>query len=150
MSSDVPIVATIFGTFGWVVYTISTNIRKAHASRAVADLHSKLLDKCAASQDLVTYLESGSGRKFLESAGTEGSQPWSRILSAMQAGFVLSLVGIAELIVRSLEQNADTSEFLLISGAIALAIGVGFLISAAMSFALSKSWGLLTPSQLPK
>ena len=150
MSSDVPIVATIFGTFGWVVYTISTNIRKAHASRSVADLHSKLLDKCAASQDLIAYLESGSGRKFLESAGTEGSQPWSRILSAMQTGFVLSLVGVAELIVRSLEQNADTGEFLLISGAIALAIGVGFLISAATSFVLSKSWGLLTPSQLPK
>lgn len=150
MPSDVPIVATIFGTFGWVVYTISTNIRKAHASRAVADLHSKLLDKCAASQDVVAYLESGSGQKFLESAGAEGSQPWSRILGAMQAGFVLSLVGIAELIVRNSEQNADTGEFLLISGAIALAIGVGFLISAATSFVLSKSWGLLTPSQLPK
>ncbi|HEY7305429.1 MAG TPA: hypothetical protein VH601_15000 [Bryobacteraceae bacterium] len=150
MDSGVPIVATIFGTFGWVVYTISTNIRKAHASRAVANLHSKLLDKCAASQDLVAYLESPSGQKFLESAGNEGSQPWSRILSAMQAGFVLSLVGIAELIVRGFEQNADTSEFLLISGAIALAIGAGFLISATTSFVLSKSWGLLAPSQLPK
>lgn len=150
MASDVPIVATIFGTFGWVVYTISTNIRKAHAARAVADLHSKLLDKCAASQDLVAYLESGSGQKFLESAGAEGAQPWSRILGATQAGFVLSLVGIAELIVRSFEQNPDTSEFLLISGAVALAIGVGFLVSAVTSFALSKSWGLLAHSQAPK
>jgi hypothetical protein len=150
MSSDVPIVATIFGTFGWVVYTISTNIRRAHASRAVADLHVKLLDKCAASQDLVAYLESGPGQKFMESAGTEGSQPWMRILSAMQAGFVLSFVGIAELIVRNSEHNFDTSEFLLISGAIALAIGVGFLISAITSFALSKSWGLLTPAQARK
>jgi hypothetical protein len=150
MSNDVPIVATIFGTFAWVVYTISINIRKAHATRAVADLNSKLLDKCAASQDLVAYLESGPGQKFLESAGTEGSQPWSRILGAMQAGFVLSLVGIAELIVRNSEQNPDTADFLLISGAIALAIGVGFLISAATSFALSRSWGLLTPSQVRK
>lgn len=150
MHSDVFIVATIFGTFGWVVYTISTNIRRAHAARAVAELHAKLLDKCAASQDLVTYMESPSGRKFLESAGIEGSHPWSRILNAMQAGFVLSLVGIAELIVRTLDQTFDTAEFLLISGAIALAIGVGFLISAAASFVLTKSWGLLTPSQLMK
>jgi hypothetical protein len=150
MQSDIFIVPTIFGTFGWVVYTISTNIRRAHTSRAVADLHSKLLDKCAASQDLVTYMESASGRKFLESAGIEGSQPWSRILNAMQAGFVLSLVGVAELIVRTMNQNFDEAEFLLVSGAIALAIGVGFLISAATSFALSRSWGLLTPSQLPK
>ena len=150
MSNDVPIVATIFGTFGWVVYTISTNIRKAHAARAVADLNSKLLDKCAASQDLVAYLESGPGQKFLDAAAVEGSQPWSRILGAMQAGFVLSLVGIAELIVRNSEQNPDTSDFLLISGAIALAIGMGFLVSAGTSFALSKSWGLLAPAQARK
>lgn len=146
MVSDVPIVATIFGTFGWIVYTISTNIRKAHSARAVADLHSKLLDKCAGGQELVAYLESGSGQKFLQSAGSEAPQPWSRIFSSMQAGFVLSLVGIAELIVRGLGASYDSAEFLLISGAIALAIGVGFLISAITSFMLSKSWGLLTHS----
>jgi hypothetical protein len=150
MQSEIPVVATVFGTFGWVVYTISTNIRRAHASRAVADLHSKLLDKCAASQDVVAYLESSSGRKFLESAGMEGAQPWSRILNAMQAGFVLSLVGVAELVVRTFERNVDADEFLLVSGAVALAIGLGFLLSAATSFALSRSWGLLTPSQLTK
>jgi hypothetical protein len=144
---DIPIVATIFGTFGWVVYTISTNIRKAHAARAVADLNAKLLDKCASNQDLSAYLESRQGQKLFESAGFEGSQPWARILGAMQAGFVLSLVGAAELIVRTSEQNPDTAEFLLISGAIALAIGLGFLISAVASFGLSKSWGLLLPAQ---
>ena len=150
MQTDIVIVPVVFGTFGFVVYTISNNIRRAHASRAVAELHSKLLDKCAASQDLVAYMDSASGRKFLESAGMEAAQPWSRILNAIQAGFVLGLVGAAELVVRTLDQNPDTSEFLLISGAIALAIGIGFLISAATSFALSKSWGLLTPLQQPK
>ena len=147
LHDDVPIVATIFGTFGWVVYTISTNIRKAHAARAVADLNAKLLDKCASNQDLAIYLDSRPGQKFFDSAGFEGSQPWSRILGAMQAGFVLGLVGAAELIVRSSEQDPDTAEFLLISGAIALAIGLGFLLSAAASFGLSKSWGLLLPAQ---
>jgi hypothetical protein len=150
MQPELVVVPTIFGTFGWMVYTISTNIRRAHASRAVADLHSKLLDKCAGSQDLLAYIESASGRKFLESAGMEAMQPWSRILNAFQAGFVLALVGVAELIVRMLEQNPDTSEFLLVTGAVALAIGVGFLVSAAASFVVSKSWGLLAPSQVPR
>lgn len=150
MQSDIIIAPALFGTFGWVVYTISSNIRRAHVSRAVADLHSKLLDKCAASQDLIAYMESAAGRKFLESAGMEAAQPWSRILNAMQAGFVLGLVGAAELVVRGVNPNIDTDEFLLISGAIAMAIGIGFLISAVASFVLSKSWGLLTPSQLAK
>jgi multisubunit Na+/H+ antiporter MnhB subunit len=62
----------------------------------------------------------------------------------MQAGCVLTLVGIAELTVHGYEQYYDTREFLMISGAIALAIGLGFLISSGASFFLSRSWGLLT------
>lgn len=150
MQSDVVIAPAFFTLVGWVVYTISSNIRRAHVSRSVADLHAKLLDKCAASQDLIAYMESASGRKFLESAGMEGGHPWSRILNAMQAGLVLALVGVAELIVRSYNFNSDTSEFLLITGAVALAVGVGFLLSAVTSFFLSKSWGLLTPSEFSK
>ena len=150
MPSDVPIVATIFGTFGWVVYTISTNIRKAHAARAVADLHSKLLDKCAASQRPCRISGKWFRQKFLESAGGEGSLAMVAHFAGCRLGSYSVLAGIAELIVRSFEQNPDTSEFLLISGAVALAIGVGFLVSAVTSFALSKSWGLLAHSQAPK
>jgi hypothetical protein len=150
MQSDVIIAPALFATFGWVVYTISTNIRRAQTARAVSDLHTKLLEKCAASQDLIAYLESASGRKFLESAGIESTQPAARILNAMQAGFVLALVGAAELIVRGIEYTPDTEQFLLITGAIALAVGIGFLISALTSFILSKSWGLLRPSEYLK
>ena len=142
----VPLV--IFGTGGWVCWTISTNIRRSHAARAVAELHSKLLDKCAASQDLMAYIESDAGRKFLESASTENANPTGRILNAIQAGAIALFIGIAELIVRMVVLNTDEDRFLLVSGAIALAVGIGFLISAAMSFVLCKSWGLLTPAPL--
>jgi len=144
---SVLVVAVVFGTFGWIVYTISTNIRKAKTSRLLAEFHSKLLDRFSATQELVTYLETTAGRNFLDFAAKDGSQPWSRVLGAIQAGCVLSLVGAAELIVRGFERNEDVAEFLLITGAIALAIGVGFLISAATAFLLSKSYGLLTPSE---
>ena len=144
----VPLV--IFGTGGWVCWTISTNIRRSHAARAVAQLHSKLLDKCSASQDLIAYLESEAGRNFLESASAESANPAGRILNAIQAGAIVLFIGIAELIVRMTILNSDVDRFLLVSGAIALAIGIGFLASAAMSFALCKSWGLLNPAQLRK
>jgi ABC-type multidrug transport system fused ATPase/permease subunit len=144
----VPLV--IFATVGWVCWTISTNVRRSHAARAVAELHSKLLDKCAASQDLMAYIESDTGRKFLESASTENANPTGRILNAIQAGAIALFIGIAELLVRVTVLNTDTDRFLLVSGAIALAIGIGFLISAAMSFVLCKSWGLLNPAQLKR
>ena len=143
---EILVPAIVFGTIGWVIKTIATNIRQSHGARAVADLHSKLLDKCAGSQDLIAYLESDAGRKFLESATLERANPAGRILNALQAGFVLGLVGIAELTVRGLEPDINAERFLLVTGAVVLAIGVGFLLSAGTSYVLCRSWGLLNPA----
>ena len=150
MHDDIFIVPTIFFTFGWVVWTIATNIRRSKTARAVADLHSRVLDKCAATQDLLAYLESDSGRKFLESAGTDTANPSNRILNALQAGFILALVGGAFLTVRTAPIDPDAQQVLLVLGAVALAIGIGFLLSAAMSYLLCKNWGLLNPAQVRK
>ncbi len=62
MQSDSIIAPAFFGAFGFVVYTISSKIRRGHTARAVADPQSKLLDKCAVSQGLVAYMESAAGR----------------------------------------------------------------------------------------
>ena len=146
MHDDVPIVMTIFGVFGWIVWTIATNIRRSKATRAVAELHAKLLDKCAASQELLGYLESEAGRRFLESASISGTNPASRILNALQGGITLSLVGVALLTIRFYVGNAE--QFFLTAGAIAVAVGLGFLISAGGSYFLCKSWGIRTPAQM--
>ncbi len=68
-------------------------------------------------------------------------QKWLLILSRIFSQFLN-----AELIVRMTVLSTDADRFLLVSGAIALAVGVGFLISAATSFALCKSWGLAKSS----
>ncbi|HEX4772737.1 MAG TPA: hypothetical protein VH351_18025 [Bryobacteraceae bacterium] len=145
--NDVLVVLVVFSGVSTMLYIIATAIRRTRSVRAVADLHAKLLDKCASNQDLAGYLESTAGRKFLESVTTERANPAGRILNAVQAGAVLTLVGVAELIVRGAGFGVDGDHSLLVSGAIALAIGVGFLVSAAISFVLCKSWGILTPSE---
>lgn len=143
MNDDVVIVPTIFGVFGWIVWTISTNIRRSKTAREIADLHAKLLDKFAASQELQNYIESDAGRRFLESASTGYANPSGRILNAVQAGTILSLVGLAGLLVRATLQDTDLRQFLIVAGSIVLAIGIGFLVSALISYGLCKSWGLL-------
>jgi hypothetical protein len=148
MGVDVLIPMTIFGVFGWIVWTIATNIRRSKATRVVAELHTKLLDKCAASQELLGYLESEAGRRFLESASISGTNPASRILNALQGGATLSLVGVALLRVHANVEHVDFQQFLLVSGAVATATGLGFLISAGVSYLLCKSWGILTPAQM--
>ncbi len=141
------VVAIIFGVFGWVVWVITTNIRRSKAARAVADLHAKLLDRCSSNNELLMYLESESGRRFLESASTSGPTPFTRILNAVQAGAVLLLFGIGMVIVRLALEDTDARNGLVVLGAAALSIGAGFLVSAAISYALCKSWGILKPGE---
>jgi hypothetical protein len=128
---------------GWVFWVVATNIRRSKVARHVAELHSKLLDKCTASQDVITYLESVAGRRFLESTATEGANPVARILNAIQAGAITTFFGIAILLARNATRDSDTGQVLIIVGSVALAIGLGFLASAAVAYYLCKSWGLL-------
>lgn len=143
--TPVLIVGTLASLVAWIVWVISTNVRRRQATEKLAALHSKLLDRCASSDELLRYLESDAGRRFLESTTVETSNPASRILGAVQAGLIFSLLGIAGLVVRQFEMDTDARQVVLTLAAGALAIGVGFLISAFASYAISKSWGLLRP-----
>jgi hypothetical protein len=131
---------------GWIAWVVATNIRRSKTARVVAEMHQKFLEKCAASQDLLGYLESPAVRRFLESATNEGPHAYVRILNAVQAGVILLLLGGTVLLLRLGQENADTRQALLIAGAPVAALGAGFLISAGVSYVLAKSWGLLNRS----
>jgi len=137
------IVGTLAALVGWIVWVISTNVRRRQATEKIAALHSKLLDQCANSNELLRYLESEQGRRFLESATVETSNPAGRILGAIQAGVVLGFLGVAGLLVRDGLHDPDARETMLVFASGALAIGLGFLISSVASYVLSRSWGLL-------
>lgn len=144
-ATPILIVGTLASLVGWIVWVISTNLRRRQATEKVAALHSKLLDQCANSNELLRYLESEPGRRFLESATVETSNPTARILGAIQAGVIFSLVGAAGLLVRQSLSDYDGRQGLLLFSSVILAIGIGFLISAVASYVLSRSWGLLRP-----
>lgn len=139
------IVGTLASLVGWIVWVISTNVRRRQATERVAALHAKVLDRCADSNELLRYLESDQGRRFLESAAEESAHPASRILGAVQAGLVIGALGVASVMISYTLHYTDERDAMLIFGSAALAIGVGFLISAVVSYLLSKSWGLLRP-----
>ena len=143
--TPVLIVGTLASLVGWIVWVISTNVRRRQATEKVAALHAKVLERCADSNELLRYLESEQGRRFLESAAEESAHPASRILGAVQAGLVLGALGVAIFGMSHTLHYTDERDGMLIFGSAAGAIGAGFLISALVSYLLSKSWGLLTP-----
>ena len=107
-------------------------------------VETKLLEKFGSGQELLAYVQSEAGKRFLESFAMEQRTPYGRILGAVQAGVILMLLGIALLFLRGRVAGAD--EGFIISGTIALSLGFGFALSAALSYFLSKSFGLLSDS----
>jgi hypothetical protein len=145
MNADIVLLVSIPSMVGWIAWVIFSSIRRLKIAKYQAEVHSKLLEKFGRSDELLAYLDSDAGKRFLESASIEQpkTNPLARILGAIQAGLILTLVGVALLFLRTGRYSPETGEGFLVLGALAVAIGVGFLLSAGASYALSKSFGLL-------
>jgi hypothetical protein len=109
------------------------------------------LDRLTTNEDLLAYIQSPAGRRFLESAPLvlEGdsrptSAPLGRILWSVQAGVILASLGVGLWVVQG-SVIADIAPGFSVMGTIAFAVGIGFVVSAALSYLLSARLGLLAP-----
>ncbi len=142
----------ITGIFVWAIRMIVSSRRWNKLSKAQYEVHSKLLDRFTSNEDLLAYMQTSAGRRFLEAAPislpeeprTMGA-PFSRILWSVQVGIVLLLTGIGLLYVSSTFID-EPAELFRVLGVLSLALGGGFLVSAAVAYVLSRRLGLLDPS----
>lgn len=125
----------------WIVKISLEHRRWNRATQVQSDLQTKLLDKFSTSSELMEYLKSDAGTRFIESTTAVQADPYSRILSSVQSGAVLSLAGFAFLLMSG--RMGESEQGFIVIGTLGAALGVGFLISALISFFLSKSWGLI-------
>lgn len=133
----------------WIIRSALEHRRWARASKVQTEVHGKLMDRFTSNDELLAYIQTPVGRRFLESApvpvetpARPVGAPFSRILWSVQAGMVLGAAGLGLLFVsgRVIEEVA---EMLFAVGVLALAVGVGFVVSAAVSLLLSQRLGLL-------
>jgi hypothetical protein len=144
----VVIMAIILGALGWIVRTIIDSRRWHRLSKTQTEVHNKLLDRFTANDELLAYVQSPAGKKFLEAApiSVDGgaralSAPFGRILWSVQAGLVAVAAGVG-LIFTSGRVDPEAQQPLFTMGVFALSIGVGFVASAVVSYALSRRLGL--------
>jgi hypothetical protein len=144
----------VTGVVVWVIRAILENRRWNRVSRTQYDVHTKLLDRFGTNEELMAYIQTPVGRRFLESgpAPVPGSPqpvsaPFSRILWSVQLGILLLTTG-AGLAALSRRMQPDAGVFFTVFGVLALALGAGFLVSGGASWALSKRLGLLDRSDV--
>lgn len=146
MSPDYIIAITVPGMFSWFAWIIFGTFRRWKIAKLQADVQSRLLERVGSGQDLLAYAQTDAGRQLLESLKVEQvaqPAPHGKIIGAFQAGIVLFFFGIAMLWLRSHVSVANVDGFT-IFGALAIAVGVGFGLSAVASYYLSRSFGLMS------
>lgn len=141
--------SVVTGTLIWLIKTILDYRRWNRLSKVQTDVHTKLLDRFTANDDLLAYIQTPSGRKFLESAPIPLREetrsigaPFSRILWSLQAGVVVTLLGFALLFVSG-RVAEEVAQGVFVMGVLILALGVGFMASAAVAYVISRRMGLL-------
>jgi hypothetical protein len=143
------IVMTITTGIVFLVKTVVEHRRWQRAIKAQSDLNSKLLDRFASSEDLLAYLQSPQGKMLTEApvlpqaAPRAMGAPLSRIFGSMQSGIVLGALGAGLIVVSSTAGEPEVATFLNGVGIVVLMIGIGFAVSALVSYFLSQRLGLV-------
>jgi hypothetical protein len=137
----------------WLIKTLIDYRRWSRLSKVQAEVHNKVLDRFANNEELLTYVQTPAGRKFLESSpialdpvGPAIAAPVRRILWAVEAGFVVMAGGIGLQFVSG-RVPGEIAPMILALGVLGVALGIGFVVAAAVSFLISKRLGLFERPQ---
>jgi len=139
------------GLLVWLIRTLVDYRRWNRLAKVQTDFHTKILDRFSSNNDLLSYIQSPAGSKFLQStpimldaAPRSMGAPMGRILWSLQGGIVLMAGGFG-LEVVSGRVGEDAGQPLHALGVLGIALGLGFLVSAIVSFVISQRLGLVDP-----
>ena len=150
------VIVTISAAVIWLLKSFVEHRRWLRVSKIQTEVHTKLLDRFSSSEELLAYMRTPAGSRFLESApisvdagppARTASAPLNRILWSVQAGVVLLLAGAGLIFARHQSPYEEVRQTLFMMGTFGAFIGLGFIVSALAAYALSQRFGLLDGTQ---
>jgi hypothetical protein len=143
-------VVSFFTLVGWVARAVIDYRTWLRASKIQADAHAKLVDRLTSNEDLLAYLQSPAGQRATMSSTRPGldiamravGAPVNRILWSVQVGVVLAAGGLGLWFAKA-SVIEEAAQALNVVAVLAVALGVGFVASALVAYALSRQLGLL-------
>jgi hypothetical protein len=127
-----------------ILRTWSDNATRRKLAETKAALHRDLITRFGSTEELLAYLRSDAGRDLLSAPQAETPNPFKRILAGLQSGILLVAVGAALLALSQTNYyGSDGRSGFSFLGSLSFALGLGFIVSAGMSWALSRRWGLI-------
>ncbi|HEX4285829.1 MAG TPA: hypothetical protein VHZ28_12110 [Terracidiphilus sp.] len=136
----------------WMVRVFVENRRWSRVFKLQSEVHGRLIDKFSTNQELAAYMETDAGRRFLEAApiavnlenGQRVPNAVARVLTPLQIGVVMVLLGAGLLALRHASPDMDVP--MLVFGMVVLMPGIGFILSAGLTWLLAARLGLMPPA----
>jgi hypothetical protein len=151
ISTGAPLLAflSILAAILWLTHVLLENRRWNRVFQLQTDVHGKLIERFASSQEVLTYMGTEAGKRFLEatpiSVGIDRNEPVpspvARVLTPLQIGVVMTLLGLGLILLKN--SITEAAAPLLVLGTIVLMPGLGFIISAGITWALARRLGLI-------
>ena len=146
---------TVVVTIGWLLRSVMEHRKWLRVSKTHVDTHTRLMERLTSNEELIAYMQSPAGRRFLEAAPipVDGgprmlNAPFGRILWSVQAGVVVAFLGAGLIYASSRLANNDFFSMgelpVFLFGCAAVAVGAGFFISAVAAYGLSHRLGLFS------
>ena len=139
----------VIGVIGIAKYLIEYR-RWYRVSKMNAEVHNKILDRFGSNEELLAYIDSPAGRRFLEATPIAATAapaknvgaPFGRILLSVQVGVILLALGLGFLVI-SWDAIEEVRPILTSLAVLGFALGVGSIGSGAASYVISRRLGLL-------
>ena len=134
------------GAFAMVVMIVwLVHLSNKHKIGQQAELQRHFLNKFGTGVELTQFLETPQGQRFLKemTIKDDARGPKERIIGSVKGGIVLLALGVSFFALLRIEHD------LIYPAVILTALGIGLLISAAISCWLSKKWNILEERDIP-
>jgi len=144
-----------------VLFVLATLVRQAighrrwsRQSKIQTEVHTKILDRLQSNDELLAYIQTPAGQRFLQSGPSPMADaeprvltaPFGRIFWSVQVGVVLLALGIGFWFVQR-NVMVEIAPVFSSMGVIAAALGLGAIGSGVVSYLLSVRFGLLKPGE---
>ena len=141
-------IGMFIGVVAWLMRAVMQHRKWLRQSKVQTDVHLKLMDRLTTNEELLAYVQSPAGKRFLESAPMQPESesprlgaPVGPIIWSVMAGIVLATVGAGFRLAAS-SVTDDAQRAFAVIGVILLALGTGFMLASLMAYVVSARLGL--------
>src|SRR5215469_10656073 len=122
---DWGMILSMWAFFGSALYIIATTLRRKQRNA----MQQHVLDKFASAKDFADFIQSPAGQKYVMRFADTAASAKASVLNSVRLGIVLMFMGFGLQTIGPVPMRI---------GLLVVTIGVGFLVSAAISYVLSR------------